>query len=107
MCLLRIADSRRRFVWSLWTIIAATTIAPVIFIFVVANICHPITDLWGETVEGSCNMSLNSSVSYFFSAVSIFTDWAMAILPAVLLWNVQLKRRVKGSVTLILGLAAL
>lgn len=106
VCLLRIADSRRRFVWSLWTIIAATTIAPVIFIFVVANICHPITDLWGETVEGSCNMSLNSSVSYFFSAVSIFTDWAMAILPAVLLWNVQLKRRVKGSVTLILGLAA-
>ncbi|ROW04855.1 hypothetical protein VMCG_04725 [Cytospora schulzeri] len=106
VCLLRIADARRRFVWSLWAIIAATTIAPVIFIFVVANICHPITDLWGETTEGSCNMSLNSSVSYFFSAVSIFTDWAMAILPGVLLWNVQLKRRVKGSVTLILGLAA-
>lgn len=107
MCLLRIADARRRFVWSLWTIIAFTTIAPVIFICVVANICHPITDLWGETNEGSCNMTLNSSVSYFFSAVSIFTDWAMAILPAVLLYNVQLKKRVKGSITVILSLAAL
>ncbi|KUI64224.1 hypothetical protein VM1G_11005 [Cytospora mali] len=105
VCLLRIADSRRRFVWSLWAIIGATAIAPIIFIFVVANICHPITALWGETA-GTCNSGLNSSVSYFFSAVSILTDWAMAILPGVLLWNVQLKRRVKGSVTVILGLAA-
>lgn len=106
VCLLRIADTRRRFVWSLWTIIAATTIAPVIFILTIANICHPITALWGETT-GVCNSSLNSNVSYFFSAVSIFTDWAIAILPGVLLWNVQMKRRVKGSVAVILGLAAL
>ncbi|KAK7734024.1 hypothetical protein SLS53_008019 [Cytospora paraplurivora] len=103
--LLRIADTRRRFVWSLWTIISATVIAPIIFILSIANICHPITALWGETT-GECNTTLDSDASFFFSAVSIFTDWALAILPAVLLWNVQMKRRVKGSVAVILGLAA-
>lgn len=106
VCLLRIADTRRRFVWSLWIIIGATVIAPIIFIIAIANICHPITALWGET-EGVCTSSLNSDASYFFSAVSIFTDWAIALLPAVLLWNVQMKWRVKGSVAVILSLAAL
>ncbi|KAH8649746.1 hypothetical protein BGZ60DRAFT_389470 [Tricladium varicosporioides] len=104
--LLRIADSRRRFVYSIWGIIIATIISALIFIIGIANICHPITTLWGETTTGSCNLKLNSDVSFFFSAIEIFTDWSLAILPAVLLWNVQMKKNVKLSVAIILGLAA-
>lgn len=85
----------------------ATTISAVIFIIGVANICHPITTLWGETTTGSCNLVLNSDVSFFFSAVEIATDWSLAIVPAILLWNVQMKPKVKFSVAVILGLAAL
>lgn len=103
--LLRVADSRRRFVWTIWAIIAATFIASVVFILVIANICHPITALWGETT-GVCNPVLNSSVSFFFSAVSIVTDLALAILPAILLIPLQMRWRVKISVVLMLGLAA-
>ncbi|KAH7122014.1 hypothetical protein B0J13DRAFT_648138 [Dactylonectria estremocensis] len=103
--LLRIADSRRRFVWTIWGIIILMAIAAVVFILVIANICHPITALWGETA-GVCNLKLNSSVSFFFSAVSIVTDWTLAILPGVLLWKVQMKSRVKLSVAVMLGLAA-
>jgi len=105
--LLRIADTRRRFAWTIWGIIFATIIAAVVFIIGIANICHPITTLWGETKTGSCNLKLNSDVSFFFSAIEICTDWSLAILPAALLWKVQMKSNVKLSVAAILGLAAL
>lgn len=103
--LLRIADARRRFVWTLWSLMVLVAIAAVIFIVTIANICHPISTLWGEAT-GTCNPSLNSSVSFFFSAIAIVTDWTLAILPGAILWNVQMKGRVKLSVALILGLAA-
>lgn len=103
--LLRIADTRRRFVWTIWAIMVVGAISGVIFIVGIANICHPINTLWGEAT-GTCSLKLNSDVSFFFSAIEIFTDWALAILPAVLLWNIQMKSRVKFSVALILGLAA-
>lgn len=85
----------------------ASFISSVIFVIGVANICHPITTLWGETTTGSCNLELNSDVSFFFSAIEIATDWALAILPGVLLWNIQMKTKVKASVAMILGMAAL
>lgn len=83
-----------------------SVISTIVFIIGVANICHPITTLWGETTTGSCNLQLNTDVSFFFSAIEIVTDFALAILPMVLLWNIQMKRTVKASVTVILGLAA-
>ncbi|KFY00763.1 hypothetical protein V490_01210 [Pseudogymnoascus sp. VKM F-3557] len=104
--LLRIADSRRSFTWTIWVIMGATGISAIVFIAGIANICHPITTLWGETTTGSCNLKLNSDVSFFFSAIEIVTDFSLAILPAILLWNIQMKARVKFSVAIILGLGA-
>ncbi|ESZ93820.1 hypothetical protein SBOR_5815 [Sclerotinia borealis F-4128] len=103
--LLRIADTRRRYVYTVWGIMIITSVSALIFMIGIANICHPINTLWGES-EGTCNLQLNSDVSLFFSAVEIATDWALAILPAILLWNIQMKTRVKVSVACILGLAA-
>ncbi|KAI1064900.1 hypothetical protein LB507_001265 [Fusarium sp. FIESC RH6] len=102
--MLRICDSRRRFVWTIWGIIGTTITTAIIFIIAVANICHPIERLWGETTRGTCNTNLNSSIGFFFSAVSIITDWTLAILPAVLLWKVQMKQRVKLPVICMLSL---
>lgn len=106
ICLIRIAEARRRFIWSLWGLVALQSGAAVIFIIAIGNICHPATALWGGT-GGVCNTSLNSYVSFFFSAVSIVTDLPLAVLPAILLWPIQMKRRLKFSVVVILGLAAL
>ncbi|KAL7943588.1 hypothetical protein V8C42DRAFT_327922 [Trichoderma barbatum] len=104
--LLRIAESRRRYRWTIWSVIVATIISCIVFIAGISNICHPITTLWGETTTGSCNLELNSDVSFFFSAVEIITDWTLAFLPGALLWNVQMKSRVKFSVAIILGMGA-
>ncbi len=105
--LLRIAATRKGFTYIIWFLIFASVAAAIIFITGIANICHPITTLWGETTTGSCNLKLNSNVSFFFSAIEILTDWSLAILPAVLLWNIQMKVNVKVSVAMILGMAAL
>ncbi|KAM0239477.1 hypothetical protein ACHAP5_008333 [Fusarium lateritium] len=104
--MLRIADSRRRFVWTLWGIIGITVITAIIFILATANVCHPITTLWGETTHGTCNPLLNSNIGFFFSAVSILTDWTLAILPCILLWNIQMKTKVKMPVIFMLSLGA-
>ncbi|KAF3763428.1 hypothetical protein M406DRAFT_293095 [Cryphonectria parasitica EP155] len=106
VCLIRVADGRRRFSWTLWGLVALQFMAAIIFFAGISNICHPITTLWGETTYGTCDSKLNSSVSFLFSAVSILTDVTLAILPAILIWPIQMKRRLKVSVAIILGMAA-
>ncbi|QDS71168.1 hypothetical protein FKW77_010094 [Venturia effusa] len=104
--LMRIVGVQKAFVWGLWFIMGASFASSVIFIAGIANICHPINTLWGEA-HGVCNLKLNSDVSFFFSAVEIVTDCTLAILPWILLRNIQMKFTVKISVVVILGMAAL
>jgi hypothetical protein len=106
VALLRIAGVNRAFSLTLHAISALTVLSAIVSIAVIANICHPASALWGEA-EGSCNYGLNSGVGYFLSAVSIITDWTLAILPAFMLYNLQLKRSLKVSIATVLGLAAL
>ncbi|XPS77413.1 hypothetical protein M3J09_009439 [Ascochyta lentis] len=103
--LMRIAATQRRYNWSLHAIIGLTWIAAIVFCAGIASICKPIETLWGGA-KGTCNLQLNSNVSFFFSAIEILTDWSLAILPAILLWNVQMKGSVKTSVAVILALAS-
>lgn len=119
--LLRISASQRHYNWSLYTIIGMTWVAAIVFCAGIASICtstkhcariitdncvgKPIETLWGAA-KGTCNLQLNSNVSFFFSAIEILTDWSLAILPAILLWNVQMKGSVKTSVAVILALAS-
>lgn len=105
VALLRIAAARPPFKWALWGLIGITIIAALVFCVGIANICHPVNTLWGES-NGKCNLQLNTDVSLFFSAIEIVTDFSLSIMPAVLLWNVQMKGKVKGSVTVMLALAS-
>jgi hypothetical protein len=107
VALLRIAAARPLFKWALWGLIGATAIAALVFVVGIANICtwfrcerstlpntatgHPIGTLWGEA-NGTCNLQLNTDVSLFFSAIEILTDFSLSIMPAVLLWNIQMVR---------------
>ncbi|EDU45539.1 hypothetical protein PtrSN002B_000696 [Pyrenophora tritici-repentis] len=105
VALLRIAANRKAFRWGLWALIGATVVAAAVFCIGIANICHPINTLWGES-KGTCNLQLNTNVSLFYSAIEIAADFSLSLLPAVLLWNVQMKTRVKSSVAVMLGLAS-
>ncbi|KAJ8118251.1 hypothetical protein OPT61_g727 [Boeremia exigua] len=119
--ILRITASQRRYDFSIYVIMASTWVAAIVFCAGIASICksylsyrptttnahagQPIETLWGEA-NGTCNLKLNSNVSFFFSAIEILTDWSLAILPAIVLWKVQMKGTVKTSVAVILALAS-
>lgn len=44
---------------------------------------------------------------YVFSALNAFTDWSLALLPIVMLWNVNLPRTTKWMVSGLLGCCAM
>jgi hypothetical protein len=106
IALLRIAATRRTFIWGLWALMVAVIVAALVFVIGIANICHPINTLWGKS-NGTCNLQLNTNVSLFYSAIEITADFSLSIMPAILLWNVQMKGRVKASVAIMLALASL
>ncbi|KAH7074726.1 hypothetical protein BKA63DRAFT_320077 [Paraphoma chrysanthemicola] len=105
VALLRIAAGRKPFQWALWILIGLIAIAALVFCVGIANICKPINTLWGEA-QGTCNLPLNTNVSLFFSAIEILSDFSLSILPAILLWNVQMKTKVKASVVVMLALGS-
>jgi hypothetical protein len=69
--------------------------------------CKPVAANWDPT-KGTCkSRETLSRWTYFISSVSIITDWSCAILPAFMLWSIQLRMRVKVSLIIVLSLGAL
>lgn len=106
VALIRIAGTRLVYRYILFGIIGLTIASGLATAIGILNVCRPIATLWGEA-DGTCDPSINSKVGYFFSAVCIITDWTLAILPAWILWNVQLKQRIRVIVAFLLALGAL
>lgn len=72
------------------------------------NVCHPIAATWDPTIPGGkCDVDVLVAAAYFVSAMSLITDFSCAILPAVILWNLQMNKRTKVSVVTILGIGFL
>ncbi|KAI6358940.1 hypothetical protein MCOR25_007205 [Pyricularia grisea] len=67
--------------------------------------CDPVQKNWYPELPGTCHpREIQTALSFLVAAVSIFTDWVFAILPAVLIWKLQMPSRVKMSVIGLLGL---
>ncbi|TLD23852.1 hypothetical protein PspLS_06334 [Pyricularia sp. CBS 133598] len=67
--------------------------------------CDPVEKNWQTEIPGTCHpRAIQTALSFLVAAVSILTDWVFAILPAVLIWNLQMPNRVKMSVIGLLGL---
>lgn len=67
--------------------------------------CAPVQKNWYVNMPGTCQpRATQTALSYLVAAISILTDWTFALLPILLLWNVQMKPGVKVSVILLLSL---
>ncbi|GME34007.1 cation-transporting atpase 4 protein [Neofusicoccum parvum] len=103
--LLRIA-TKPGFRYALYAIIGITVISSGVFEIVIVTYCRPFAASWGGA-EGTCGApTTNANIGYFYSAECILTDWTLAVLPAFMLHDVQLKRRTKVSVSIILAMGA-
>ncbi|KAL2260159.1 hypothetical protein VTK26DRAFT_5930 [Humicola hyalothermophila] len=69
--------------------------------------CNPVSYFWGQVLgqSGSCIApELVPGATIAHSILSFVTDITLAILPATMLWNVNLDRRTKMIVSTLLGL---
>lgn len=72
-----------------------------------ANIfaCTPVAKFWDDRIPGKC---INKTAMYFaIAAISVVTDVALVILPVFIIRKLQLRRREKYVLAIILGLGGL
>jgi hypothetical protein len=92
--------------------IAVTEIYSFFFFFIFLFQCYPSSYFWerlsNPNAKGSCMDPRIVVVTFYgYSAISCITDWIFSILPVFLVWNLQMGRREKASVVLILATGAL
>jgi hypothetical protein len=103
VALLRITTIRTHIV-ILYAIMGLSLIAAITTDIAVLAQCRPVAATWNPSL-GECAPSyVITNISFFISATSILTDWACAILPAFILWDIQLKLKIKASVAIVLAL---
>ncbi|KAK6209416.1 hypothetical protein LQW54_006269 [Pestalotiopsis sp. IQ-011] len=95
----------------LWGVMFLATVSAMIGFIAVVITCQPIAKNWDPVLQadasiGYCMTGNITRLSYYISASSIVTDWACAIIPCFIVWNLQMERRLKISVAGILALGA-
>ncbi|VUC30765.1 unnamed protein product, partial [Clonostachys rosea] len=97
-------DSRRRVCVPLYVNMATIVIVAILALtFVFAN-CVPVAATWNPAL-GKCQDKISlQTVSYIVSVIQMVTDWACAIIPCFIVAGLQMSRRRKVSVIVILGI---
>jgi hypothetical protein len=94
--LLRISI-RRIHSWIIYAAMFTSVVAGITFFFVIIFQCNPVSFFWQRrTQSGTCipNIAI-VGLGYVYSTFSIISDFTFAIIPAFLVWHLQLKRRAK------------
>ncbi|KAI2466166.1 hypothetical protein F4781DRAFT_363969 [Annulohypoxylon bovei var. microspora] len=110
--MLRLTQTMRYTRYAIYVLLGLSVSAFVISVTGSASSCRPFSANWDLRIitegRGSCSpTSAVLGISYTSTAITIATDIACAILPAVLLWKTQLKLKVKLSVGMLLSFGSL
>lgn len=90
---------------SLWGIIVFLIVYTAACFITLMLQCTNLAILWDPTTKATCwTPTTLRSLSYLNSSLNIATDLLFAILPIPMLWNVQIRGRVKASLICIMGL---
>lgn len=89
----------------LWVSMIASVASAMIGFIAVVALCKPISAYWDPSVGGWCaTIDIVTGLSYFVSVMSLITDWTCSLLPCFVVWNLQMKSRLKASVCGVLAL---
>ncbi|KAH6633241.1 hypothetical protein C7974DRAFT_168024 [Boeremia exigua] len=105
---LRVAVQR----WHVWTIkilMAGTIFFSLIYFFLAMFQCTPISEVWNNhPASDKClPAGPTKGITYALAAVNATADWALGTLPFFIVWDLQMKRKVKILVAGILAFAAI
>ncbi|KAI9699843.1 MAG: hypothetical protein M1820_007018 [Bogoriella megaspora] len=90
--------------WTLITLAVANfTVAVPVAIYSQLH-CSPPSALWDPLQQDKCNAHAYVIVSYVIGSVAAVSDLALALLPILILWSLQIDRRLKQVLCVLLGL---
>lgn len=90
----------------LYAIIVASVVVILVADLIIGFSCRPIAFKWDKTIpHGRCSKpDAILALSYIFSGMKITTDLCTAILPILIVRNLQLSLRLKISISVLLGM---
>ena len=92
----------------LWGVIAVSIIVGLVFWFMLTLQCHPVSYFWerlNRPGEGHCmNVDHLIAMAYAYSIQATVCDLILGILPAVLVWSLQMNIRAKVALIAILSM---
>lgn len=92
---------------TLWLLIVITVVSTIFVDFYVLLQCQPIAATWGE-VKGVCLPStITVSITFIISGFNLITDVTTALLPFIILKDVQMTKHNKIAIISILSLGVL
>ncbi|KAL2837339.1 hypothetical protein BJY01DRAFT_258397 [Aspergillus pseudoustus] len=110
LALLRLAV-KRRYRIILWTIIGVVIAIGLVFWLVLLFDCQPVSYFWERVTlfkKGKClSTDVLLSIAYLYSSITIVCDFSLGILPACLIWGLQMTHRTKAALAGILSLGAI
>jgi hypothetical protein len=93
--LLRITVERIH-IWIIYLAMLLSVVTGLVFFFVTMLQCQPVSYFWNKSQDGSCiNIEIIIALTYMYSAFSVICDFTFAILPIVLIMQLQMNRRIK------------
>ena len=93
--------------WTLYIMQLLATVMAVVGIVASLTYCTPVRAYWNPLLGKCGDFNRVVIIGYVWTAVGIVTDWCCAILPYFVVRKLQMNRRSKRIVMLILGLGAL
>ncbi|GIJ98171.1 hypothetical protein Aspvir_000286 [Aspergillus viridinutans] len=109
MTLLRLA-ARRLHRIILWAVIALDVVIGLMFCLILLLDCNPVSYFWHRVDPRSSGTCVSGDVllaiAYLYSLLTIFCDLTLGVMPALLVWSLQMNRKTKIALGGILGLGA-
>ncbi|KDN62243.1 putative integral membrane protein [Colletotrichum sublineola] len=93
--------------WIIYANMVIIWMISIAFFFIMTFQCMPPSYFWRQLYgdKGSCiNFNIVPDATIAHSVISAISDWCMGLLPIALLWNVQLNRRTKALVAVLLSM---
>ncbi|RDW64544.1 phosphatidylserine decarboxylase family protein [Aspergillus mulundensis] len=110
LALLRLAV-RRLHRFTLWAVCVVIVIIGLVFWLVLLFNCWPVEYFWERTnifKNGKCiSTDVLLIIAYCYSSLTIVCDVTLGILPACLIWGLQMSRRTKLALVGVLSLGAI
>ncbi|KAJ4393443.1 hypothetical protein N0V93_002653 [Gnomoniopsis smithogilvyi] len=98
---------------AIWTMLGIVGLFYGAYFFIAIFACQPVEFTWTRYSPdppsyGKCNASVAATaITYIATIMNVVADWMLAILPATVVWQAQLDKKTKISISIILAMGSI